>query len=39
MEFIGRMTSVVNVEIEETHGYDLTFAHLGPGLTGFTAAG
>jgi hypothetical protein len=39
MDFIRRMTSVVNVEIEETNGYELTFAHLGPGLAGFTAAG
>jgi len=33
MEFIGRLTSVVNVEIEETVGYDLTFASLNESLT------
>jgi hypothetical protein len=30
MEFLDRMTSVANVEIEETVDYDVTFAHLGP---------
>lgn len=29
MEFIERLTSVVKVEIEETVGYDVTFASLG----------
>jgi hypothetical protein len=32
MQFIERLTSVVNVEIEETGGYDLTFASLGDAL-------
>jgi len=32
MEFVQRMTSVVNVEIEETVGYELTYARLGPGV-------
>ena len=32
MEFIRRMTSVVNVEIEDTQGYELTFASLGEAL-------
>ena len=34
MEFLDRMTSVADVEIEETVGYDLTFAHLGTLATG-----
>lgn len=32
MAFIQRMTSVVNVEIEETIGYELAFASLGEAL-------
>jgi len=32
IEFIERMTSVVNVEIEEMVGYELTYARLGSGL-------
>jgi hypothetical protein len=32
MQFIERLTSVVNVQIEETGGYDLTFASLGDAL-------
>jgi hypothetical protein len=30
MEFLERMTSVANVEIEEIVDYDVTFAELGP---------
>ena len=33
MEFIGRLTSVVNVEIEETVGYEVTFASLNDSLS------
>ena len=33
MEFIGRLTAVVNVEIEETVGYDVTFASLNDSLS------
>lgn len=33
MEFIGRLTSVVKVEIEETVGYDVTFASLNDSLS------
>jgi len=33
MEFIQRLTSVVNVEIEETIGYDVTFASLNDSLS------
>jgi hypothetical protein len=32
MEFIQRLTSVVNVEIEETVGYEVTFASLNDAL-------
>ena len=39
MEFIERLTSVVNVEIEEVVGYELTFANLGSTLSEFRAAG
>ena len=38
-EFIERLTSVVNVEIEEVVGYELTFASLGAALSDFRAAG
>jgi hypothetical protein len=34
MEFLERMTSVADVQIEETVAYEVTFAQLGPGLTG-----
>ena len=30
-EFLGRMTSMANVEVEESTDYELTFAYLGPG--------
>jgi len=33
MEFLRRMTSVANVQIEEIVDYKLMFAHLGPLLT------
>ena len=33
MEFIERLTSVVNVEIEETVGYEVTFASLNDSLS------
>jgi hypothetical protein len=36
MEFIGRVTSVAGVEIEETVEYDVTFARLAPLLADFT---
>ena len=35
MEFIERMLSVAEVEIEEIVGYDLMFAHLAPALNDF----
>ena len=35
MEFVQRMTSVVEVEIEEIVDYELTFAELGALTTGF----
>ena len=31
MEFLGRMTSMADVKIEESDDYELTFAYLGPG--------
>ena len=30
MQFRARITSAVNVQVEETSGYEVTFAHLGP---------
>jgi hypothetical protein len=36
MEFLNRMTSVANVQVEETADYEVTFAQLGPLLTGFS---
>jgi hypothetical protein len=35
-EFLDRITSVAGVEIEERDDFELTFAHLGPGLAEFT---
>jgi heme-degrading monooxygenase HmoA len=35
MEFRDRITSTVNVRVEETAHYDVTFAHLGPRITAF----
>ena len=32
MEFRDRVTAAVNVTVEETVGYDVTFVHLGAGL-------
>jgi hypothetical protein len=32
MEFLGRMTSMADVAIEESSDYELTFAYLGPGV-------
>jgi heme-degrading monooxygenase HmoA len=31
-EFRDRITSAVNVQVEETVGYEVTFSHLGPRL-------
>ena len=31
MEFLGRMTSMADVQVEESDDYDLTFAYLAPG--------
>jgi hypothetical protein len=36
MEFLDRMTSVAGVQVEERDEFEVTFAHLGPGLTDFT---
>jgi hypothetical protein len=36
MQFLDRMTSVANVQVEETADYEVTFAHLGSLLTGFS---
>ena len=36
-QFRESITSAVNVEVVETNGYDLTFAHLGPWATEPTA--
>jgi hypothetical protein len=33
MEFLERMTSVADVQVEETVAYEVTFAQLRPGLT------
>jgi hypothetical protein len=33
MQFRDRMTSAAMVQVEETVDYEVTFAHLGPGLT------
>jgi hypothetical protein len=30
MEFLERMTSVADVQVEETVAYEVTFAQLGP---------
>jgi hypothetical protein len=38
MEFIERVTSVVKVEIEETAGYDVTFASLNASLSELRSA-
>jgi hypothetical protein len=38
MEFIERVTSVVKVEIEETAGYDVTFASLNDSLSELRSA-
>jgi hypothetical protein len=37
MQFLQRMTSVAAVEIEETTDFEVSFAELGPRLTGFSA--
>lgn len=36
MEFLDRMTSVAGVQIEEREDFEVSFAHLGPGLADFT---
>ena len=36
MEFLNRMTSVADVEIEETTDFEVAFAELGPRLTNFS---
>jgi heme-degrading monooxygenase HmoA len=35
MEFRDRVTAAVDVEVEETVGYEVSFARLGPGLAAF----
>jgi hypothetical protein len=37
MQFVKRMTSVADVEIEETTDFEVSFAELGPRLTSFSA--
>ena len=37
MEFVQRMTSVADVEIEEMTDFEVSFAELGPRLTSFSA--
>jgi hypothetical protein len=37
MQFLNRMTSVVDVEIEETTDFEVAFADLGARLTNFSA--
>ena len=34
MQFLDRMTSIADVQIEEILDFQVTFAHLGPRLTG-----
>jgi hypothetical protein len=34
MQFRDRMTAAAGAEVEETVDYEVTFAHLGPGLAG-----
>lgn len=36
MEFLNRMTSVADVEVEETTDFEVAFAELGPRLTSFS---
>ncbi len=36
MEFLNRMTSVADVEVEETTDFEVAFAELGPRLTHFS---
>ena len=36
MEFLNRMTSVADVEIQETTDFEVAFAELGPRLTNFS---
>lgn len=36
MEFLNRMTSVAEVEVEETTDFEVAFAELGPRLTHFS---
>jgi hypothetical protein len=37
MEFRDRITAAVDVQVEETAGYELSFAHLGPRLLALQA--
>jgi len=36
-QFVGRMMSVANVEIEERNDFEVVFAELGPHLTSFAS--
>jgi hypothetical protein len=36
-QFVGRMMSVANVEIEERNDFEVVFAELGPRLTSFAS--
>ena len=36
MQFRDRITSAVNVQVEETVGYEVTFAHVGPLMSHLT---
>ena len=36
MEFLNRMTSIANVQVEETVDFEVAFADLGPRLTDFS---
>jgi hypothetical protein len=37
MQFLGRITSVAEVQVEETLDYEISFARLGPLTTDFTS--
>jgi len=37
MQFLDRMTSVAGVQVEERDDFEVTFAHLGPGITDFAS--
>jgi hypothetical protein len=39
MEFLGRMTSMADVTVEESSDYELTFAYLQPGAVDALSGG